>query len=335
MLFEHAKNTVAAYISADIPVMLWGSPGVGKSDMIADIAKARDAYLYDERLSTLESVDLRGTPRAVGDRVQWARPVLFQALHEAADAGRPTILFLDEINAAAPSVQAAAFQLILNRRIGEHVLPDGCAIVAAGNRQSDRASAQRMPSALANRFAHVDLDADADAWRAWAAGAGLSPLVIAFLAFRPALVHVMPDADARAFPTPRAWTQVAKVADAPADLRPGLVRGLVGEAAAGEFEAFAKVWTRAPSIASILANPELAFAPAGDAPGDAALCYAIATGVARAMTRQNADAAGVYLARLPAEYRVAAWSDATRRDPTLRETIAFVRHATDIHQVIA
>jgi len=242
------------------------------------------------------------------------------------------MLFLDEINAAAPSVQAAAFQLVLNRRVGEHALPDDCVVVAAGNRQSDKAAAQRMPSALANRFAHVDIEPDADAWRAWAAGAGLSPLVIAFLAFRPALIHAMEGADLRAFPSPRAWASVARIADAPADLRPALVRGLVGEAAAGEFEAFARIWTRLPSIESILANPDGAPVPSASEP---ALLYAVATGVARKATRANMGAVIRFAARLPAEFAFLMVADATRRDAGLKETRAFIDFSVANQGVLA
>lgn len=335
MLHETAKTALSHYTRANIPVMLWGAPGVGKSDLVAAVTAEQGRTMLDERLSTYESVDLRGNPYVDGDAVRWATPVMFRKLHEAAARGEPTALFLDEIVNAAPSVQAAAYQLVLNRCIGDHHLPADCIIIAAGNRQSDRAAAQRMPTALANRFAHIDLEPDADSWRAWASENRLSPLVIAFMGFRPALIHAMDQSDGRAFPSPRSWAQVAKIADAPESIRGLLVRGLVGEAAAGEFESFARIYARLPSIDSILADPAGATAPTGNFPGEAALLYAIATGVARKATPHNMDAVFTYARRLPQEFTILTMTDATRRDPALKSTRAYVDFATHYHGVLS
>lgn len=335
MLHETARTALGYYTAANIPTMLWGAPGVGKSDLVATVCGEQGRVMFDERLSTYESVDLRGNPYVSGDNVQWAVPTMFRKIHEAAANGEKTALFLDEIVNAAPSVQAAAYQLVLNRCIGDHKLPADCIIVAAGNRQSDRAAAQRMPTALANRFAHIDLEPDADSWRAWASAAGLSPLVIAFMGFRPALIHAMEQTDGRAFPSPRSWAQVAKIADAPDTVRGLLVRGLVGEAAAGEFEAFARIYARLPSIDSILADPNGATAPTGNFPGEAALLYAIATGVARKAVAHNMDAVFAYARRLPQEYTILVMTDATRRDPALKSTRAYVEFATHYHGVLS
>ena len=335
MLHDTARTALGYYTDANIPVMLWGAPGVGKSDMVSDVCASQGRIMLDERLSTYESVDLRGNPYIDGGNVVWALPVMFRKLHDASKRGDKTALFLDEIVNAAPSVQAAAYQLVLNRCIGDHRLPDGCIVIAAGNRQSDKAAAQRMPTALANRFAHIDLEADADSWRAWASEAGLSPLVIAFMGFRPALIHAMEQSDGRAFPSPRSWAQVAKIADAPETIRPLLVRGLVGEAAAGEFESFARIYARLPSIDSILANPTGATAPTGNFPGEAALLYAIATGVARKADAHNMDAVYAYARRLPQEFTILVMMDATRRDPALKNTRAYVEFAAHYHGVLS
>ena len=335
MNLETARCALGAYIAADVPAMLWGAPGVGKSDLVASVCADAGRTLVDERLSTLESLDLRGTPHVVGGNVAWARPTMFARLWAAHEAGNATALFLDEINAAPLSVQAAAFQLVLNRSVGDQHLPPGCVVIAAGNRQSDKAAAQRMPSALANRFGHIDVEPDADTWRAWASAAGLSPVVIAFLAFRPALIHDMSGPDARAFPSPRSWAQVAKVAGAPDSVRPALVRGLVGEAAAGEFEAFMRIFGRVPSIDSILSDPTGRTCPDGCMPGDAALLFALATGLAQKSTVANMAAVWTYARRMPAEFTVLTMTDATRRDPALKSTRAFVEYAAAFHGVLS
>ena len=133
------------------PVMLWGAPGVGKSQMVAQVAARNHVPLIDIRLSQMEPSDLRGIPFLKGDIVDWAIPSMLPDQKRHGVAG---ILFLDEITSAPPSVSAAAYQLILDRSLGEYKVPDQWAIIAAGNRQGDRGVTYTMPAPLANRFSH-------------------------------------------------------------------------------------------------------------------------------------------------------------------------------------
>ncbi len=317
MNLEQASRAAGAYLDADIPAFLWGAPGVGKSDAVAALARARGLPLIDLRATLLDPVDLRGLPHVdANGAAAWAPPAF---LPRADRDGAEGILFLDELNAAPPSTQAACFQLILNRRLGEYALPAGWRILAAGNRQSDRAAAQRMPSALANRFAHVDVDPDPETWAAWANGAGIEPVVVAFIRFRPSLLHAMPATDARAFPTPRAWASVSRLVYQPADLRLPLIAGLVGDGAAAEFEGFVRVFLSLPSLRDILADPAGARVPT-----DPATLYAVSTAIARKADRANFGAVLTYAGRLPKEFEILTAVDATRRDKTLCETPAYV-----------
>ena len=147
------------------PVMLWGPPGVGKSQIIAQVAARHGVPMIDIRLSQMEPTDLRGIPFRIEDRVEWAIPSM---LPDAERHGPHGILFLDEITSAPPSVSAAAYQLILDRRLGEYEVPAGWAIFAAGNRQGDRGVTYAMPAPLANRFSHFEVEANLDDWVAWA-----------------------------------------------------------------------------------------------------------------------------------------------------------------------
>jgi AAA domain (dynein-related subfamily) len=175
------------------PVMVWGPPGVGKSQIIAQIASRHDVAVIDIRLSQMEPSDLRGIPFRVGDFVEWAVPAI---LPNAERHGQAGILFLDEITSAPPSVSAAAYQLIL----------DGWAIFAAGNRQGDRGVTYTMPAPLANRFSHFELDTHLDDWVAWAYANGIDERLIAFLRFRPELLFDFdPTHNPVAFPSPRSW----------------------------------------------------------------------------------------------------------------------------------
>lgn len=316
-----ALPVINALIDLDKPVFIWGAPGIGKSDLAREIAKERNVPLVDFRAVLLDPVDLRGIPSVDGGITRWNPPSF---LPDAARDGLQGLLFIDELNAAPPMVQAALFQLVLDRKLGEYTLPEGWRVVAAGNRQSDRAAAQRMPSALANRFAHVELEADVPAWCAWAAANGIRPELIAFLRFRPALLHDMPKgADLRAFPTPRAWAAVSKALDLAPKLIFSVASSLVGEACASEFKGFLDVYKNLPRIDAIINDPTGTIVPL-----EPSARYAIAAALSRAASHANFAAIVQYLARMPtAEFSVMAITDATRRDPALKDAPGFAQWA--------
>ena len=185
------------------PVMLWGPPGVGKSQLVVQVAKKKSVPMIDIRLSQMEPSDLRGIPFRQGELVEWAIPAM---LPDVKRHGKRGILFLDEITSAPPSVSAAAYQLILDRRLGAYTVPDGWAIFAAGNRQGDRGVTYTMPAPLANRFSHFEVDVNVDDWVAWAYNNAIDDRIIAFLRFRPELIFDFdPAHNPAAFPSPRSW----------------------------------------------------------------------------------------------------------------------------------
>ena len=193
----------AALRGEHTPVMIWGAPGVGKSAIVAQAARAAKLPMIDLRLSQLEASDLRGMPFLHAGRVDWAIPSM---LPDVVRDGARGVLFLDEINAALPQVAAAAYQLILDRRLGDYRLPEGWAILAAGNRLGDRGVTYAMPAPLANRFTHVELEPTLDDWLVWAEAAGVDDRLRAFLRQRPDLLMVFPErANVHAFPSPRSW----------------------------------------------------------------------------------------------------------------------------------
>lgn len=227
------REIEAAVAGEHTPVMLWGPPGVGKSALVAQAAAACGVPMIDLRLSQLEPSDLRGMPYLVAGRVEWAIPSM---LPDAARDGPQGVLFLDEINAALPQVAASAYQLILDRRVGDYRLPEGWAILAAGNRLGDRGVTYAMPAPLANRFTHYELAPHIDDWLAWAARAGVDARLRRFLTQRPELLFAFPEqANVHAFPSPRSWAfadrALRKYAEAPDLLGPALA-ACVGEVAA-------------------------------------------------------------------------------------------------------
>lgn len=240
------------------PVMLWGPPGVGKSDMIRQTAERHQVPVIDIRLSQMEPSDLRGIPFRNGEKVEWAVPAI---LPDAALHGSQGVLFLDEITSAPPSVSAAAYQLILDRRLGEYQVPEGWAIFAAGNRQGDRGVTYTMPAPLANRFSHFDVDAHLDDWVAWAYQHGVDERVIGFLRFRPELLFDFdPAHNPVAFPSPRSWEFAHRSLHKFGNneqLLQGALQACVGPAAGIELTAFVNSLDKMPDLDDIVAGKEV------------------------------------------------------------------------------
>lgn len=314
------SKALASLLPIGQPVFIWGPPGVGKSQVVAQTARRLCLDLIDIRALLLDPVDLRGLPRISSDgSSQWCAPAFLPREGSG-------VLFLDELNAAPPLVQAACYQLVLDRRLGEYELPDGWSVAAAGNREQDRSVSHRMPSALANRFVHLDFDVDPDQWLGWAAANRLAPEVIAFIRFRPALLHQFdPDRDARAFPSPRSWEFVSRLmAAAPgAGILKEMVAGAVGPGAGAEFCGFLEVWQHLPSVEKILEDPK-----GIDIPEEPAVMYAMCELAGAAMDKDNADLILTWAARLPVEFSVLLIREAVRRDAGVVNTPAFASWAS-------
>ncbi len=304
------------------PVFLWGAPGVGKSQVVAQVARQRGLELRDIRAVLLDPVDLRGLPRITAAGVAaWCPPAFLPA---ESDDSRG-VLFLDELNAAPPLVQAACYQLILDRAIGEYHLPAGWTIVAAGNREKDRAVTHRMPSALANRMVHLEFDAVLEDWLSWAETSGIRQEVRSFLRFRPRFLHAFDPASAdKAFPSPRSWEFVSLIMDAgpDAEVEYDLVKGTVGQLAAAEFIGYLKVWRELPDVREILAAPLQA-----SVPSEPAALYALCEALATLADDKTIEALAAYSLRLPAEFGVLLMRDAIMRQPELASSKAFAAWA--------
>jgi len=319
------SNALRVLVNARQPVFLWGGPGIGKSAVIRQLAAALSMPLRDVRVLLLDPVDLRGLPFLGSDgRSKWATP-------EFLPQDGAGILFLDELNAAPAMVQASCYQLVLDRKLGEYTLPAGWAIIAAGNRDSDRAVTTRMPTPLRNRFVHLDFEVDMQEWSEWAIRAGVRPEVIAFLRFRAELLNAF-DRDANAFPSPRSWEFVSRILESQPE--PGieheLFAGAVGSGAATEFSAFLRMFRELPNIDAILVNPHQE-----PVPENAAAQYAVASALAHRASDANLDRICVYLERMPTEFCVLCVRDASLREPAIRHTAAYTKWAIQNHHVLA
>jgi len=222
-----------------LSTMIWGPPGVGKSSIVAQTAREHGIGFIDVRLSQLAPTDLRGLPVPLDGVSKWYPPEFLPTEGEG-------ILFLDELNMAPPTMQGMAQQLILDRKVGSYTLPEGWFVWAAGNRKEDRAAVFDMPAPLANRFIHLEVSPDLESFKRYGFGTGIHERILAFLAFRPALLHQM-DAKRPAWPSPRSWEMASTLLKAGLDVAP-----VVGEGAAAELEAFAQVYEVLPELGAIL-----------------------------------------------------------------------------------
>lgn len=318
-----ATEAINKAIDVKQPIFVWGPPGVGKSSVIKAAAKQRSVPIIDLRLTLLDSVDLRGFPHMVNNRMHFATPGFFPTDGEG-------ILFLDEMNAAAPAVQAAAYQLVLDRKSGEYELPDGWAIIAAGNRETDQGVTYTMPAPLANRFTHIDFEVHFDDWRKWAIENGIKPEIVNFISFRPGMLNEF-DPDKRAFPTPRSWEFVSKIIDGEQtnEVERALISGSVGEGAAAELAGFLKIYRNLPDPDMVLMNPSKA-----QVPTDPATLYALCGALSSRASDANFDRLVEYCGRLKPEFQVLTIRDSVARNRDLAHTNTFSKWAIENASVL-
>lgn len=249
---KSAKRSIAKAIQKRRPVFLWGPPGIGKSDIVKQIGEDAGREVIDVRLALWEPTDIKGIPYYNSDlgTMVWAPPAELPT-----DPTSTAIIFLDELNSAPPAVQAAAYQLILNRRVGTYKLPDGVDLVAAGNREGDRGVTYRMPAPLANRFVHLEAKVDFDDWQDWATLNKVHAEVVGYVGFaKQDLYDFDPKSSSKAFATPRSWSFVSDLLneDCDSETLTNLVSGAIGDGLAAKFMAHRKIASKLPRAEDIL-----------------------------------------------------------------------------------
>ena len=293
-------------LPAERTPFIWGPPGIGKSALVREAAERLGMDCVTLLGTQIAPEDLIGVPRirALGD--EGGRHVTEFCPPSAILRSEPFLLFIDELNSAVPDVQKAFYSLILDRRLGDYVLPTGSRVVGAGNRVEDRALVRPMATALANRMVHVALEPDADSWLGWGATHGVHPLVLAFVRARPDRLSELPPTDATpTYPTPRAWHMLSDaLASVGERLWPAVAAGSVGDRAGAEWAAFAKRAVEAPPLEAIAAGT-------ATLPRDPELLYFLgASSLARLSSQRAEDgeiAAKVVAALGGASKEVAVW----------------------------
>jgi hypothetical protein len=255
---SEVQSALAKILSKGIKhsVFMWGPPGIGKSSIVKKIAKDSDMQLIDLRISQLAPTDLRGLPYVEDGRAKFAPPTFLPTEGTG-------ILFVDEFNMASPSMMGIAQQLILDRQVGDYVVPDGWFIIAAGNRTEDRAAVSQMPAPVANRFIHFNVEADLPSWKEYAISQGVNEQIVSFLNFRPQLLFDF-NKNATAWPSPRSWEFAGSLLDIGVE-----VDAAVGGGTAAEFYAYQSIYSRLPDVDSILSGGSV------EVPKEPSLMYAV------------------------------------------------------------
>jgi len=318
-----AKEAITDSLTAGLVPNLIGSPGVGKSDLIREVANEWELKVIDVRLAQMDPTDLNGFPSLNKDRTRshYAAPSTFPLEGDPIPEGyKGWLLFFDEMPSAPMSVQAAAYKIVLDRMIGEQHLHKRVAIVCAGNKATDKAIVNRLSTAMQSRLIHLNLRIDAKAWFDWASGAGIDHRITGFLRFRPDLLWLFKaDHADDTFPCPRTWHFLSKLItknkwDTIGFDKLAVMAGTVGEGPATEFKGFTDIYEKLPTIEQMISNPETVIIPE-----EPSTRYAITALVGNKATLQNIDQLMVIVNRLPVEFQVITLQNITKGNKDLRK----------------
>lgn len=330
MNINQAKD-VLRYILSTMPdqaAMLWGLPGVGKSEAVRQIAAEAGMGVIETRLSQMDPVDFRGVPAVVDGTTEWMTPAEFPK-----EGCQPTIWFLDEINAGSRATMASAMQLVLDRRIGTYTVPANVVIWAAGNETTHGAVANAMPSALSNRFLHLEVEPDLASFVDYGLQSGMDYMILNFLRYRPELLHDLGKGrDIKGFPSPRTWEFVSKMDVSniqDLDLRSRMVASAVGQGAASELLGFMEVFASLPSLQDVLSNPNTA-----PVPEEPSAKYMVVTALVNKAEEGTLDAILTYLDRVDPEFAVMAVKDILASRKELAKCEALVKWEIENHNLM-
>lgn len=317
MKVNEMKSALVEILSANLVPMIQGSPGIGKSDIVRSVAGQFKLKVIDMRLSQCDPTDMLGFPTHNGERMGYAPPenIPLQGLDTVPAGYNGWLLFLDEFNSAPLSVQAAAYKLVLDRMIGQHPIHKKCAIVCAGNRETDGAIVNRIGTAMQSRLIHLELETDVQAWLEWATEVDLDHRAISYVESRPDHLHKFdPNHNDKTFACPRTWEFAGKLIKnkPPTPLLQEMLIGTLSAGIAREFYAHMHYCANLPKIHEIAARPD--DIPFSEEP---ALLYAVSHMVAAYITEKNADRLMRFIQRLPLEFGTTAIRGALKRNKAL------------------
>ena len=319
MRAEALKESLRALVEQKVPTFVWGAPGIGKSSIVKSIASEMEVAFIDLRLALMDPTDLKGIPfyDKESHTALWAPPAFLPKDGEG-------ILFLDELNSAPPAVQSSAYQLILDREVGEYKLPDGWAIVSAGNREGDRGVTYRMPAPLANRFVHLELEVSVEDWAKWAYSVGFDERIIAYIRYKNEHLFTFDaKSDAKSFATPRSWEYVANILKSNIKKEHLLetINATVGKEVGVSFVGFLKVANKMPDIEAILQNAEFSYSEEIDVLY--ALSAGLVSGYLKEQTPLRLENLLLYTLEMQSEFAVMVVQDLQRNGVDMQNSSAF------------
>ena len=324
----------------------WGPAGIGKSEAVFQLAEEikgktkKTVVVTDVRLLLFSPVDLRGVPVADAERkfTNWLMPQIFNM-----NSGRDylNILFLAELSAAPQSVQAAAYQICLDRKIGEHMLPNNCIVIAAGNRTTDQSVSYKMPKALCNRLMHFNFQVDFESWRSRAIRNEIDSRIIGYLSFDNSRLYAEPEASDLAYPTPRSWSFVSNLLKTmkctPRKIHQ-LISACVGNDSALEFETWCNVYQSLPSVQDIFCGRCYEYPKTHD------VLYALISSLTAAVrtrresiTRDEIENVCAYAKRFPEDFAMSFFKDINAIDeikPKLMQSSSMQEWLTKHHNLL-
>ena len=318
---KQLKETLRKTVKAGLPVLIKGAPGVGKSDIVVQVAKELKMDLIISHPVVSDPTDFKGLPGIVDGEAEF---LPFGDLRRLIKAKKPTIAFLDDLGQAPAVVQAAAMQLILARKVNDHKISNKVIFIAATNRRQDRAGVTGILEPVKSRFSTIiQLDPTADEWIEWAFENDMPAELISFIHFRPSLLHSEKStADIVNHSCPRTIAYCGKLIKAGLD-DIEILSGAVGEGCAIELVGFMEVYKSLPNISAILTDPQNAIVPT-----EPAALYAVVSALTEKITMDNASRILKYGNRLPADFSVLLVRDSIRKEPGIQNTKAFIRWVT-------
>lgn len=312
-----AISMITMFIRAHLVPMLIGSPGIGKSQIIHQIAADYRLKVIDLRLSQCDPTDLLGFPTIKGDRSGYVPMETFPMEGDNLPEGfNGWLLFLDEFNSASPAVQAAAYKLVLDRMVGTHTLHKNVAVVCAGNLDTDNAIVQPMSTALQSRLVHMELVVDAPEWVDWASANNIDPKITSYINFKPGSLYTFkPDHTENTYASPRTWEfadRILKIVDTNSkDLLP-MLAGTISEGVSREFLGFCRHFESLPTISAIVASPD-----AIQVPHEPSILFAMTGALSHNASMDNFEQLMKFIKRLPLEFQVVCLRETVRRNKAM------------------
>jgi len=316
-----AKELLVDCLKAKLVPMLTGSPGIGKSAIVKEIAAEYGLKVIDVRLSQSDPTDMNGFPHVdpeTGKGTYLPMDIFPIESDPLPDGHNGWLLFLDEFNSASNAVQAAAYKVTLDRQIGKHSLHEKCVVMCAGNKRTDGAIVNRLSTAMQSRLVHLSLDVSFDNFIDYATEANLDHRITDYIKFKPeSLYRFSPDHNDETYPCPRTWEFIHRLINKwdSIDIKKlPLLAGTIGEGAAREFLTFTRIYKSLPKMADIIRNPE-----GVEIAKDPSVLYALTGAVSNHFNKDNADALTKFVMRLPPEFGVVTFKDIRKRKPALTE----------------